>query len=62
MKKETFKDDNQAFARLTVYGLSSMSRLDFERTIEWLRDTAKMLKKEGKDRKVFSRRFIARLY
>lgn len=59
---EKFKDDNTAFARVTIFGLPRMSRTDFKRTVKWLRDTAKMIEKEGKDQKVFAKRFIARLY
>lgn len=49
-------------ARTVLYGLSTMNARDFKRVINWLKLTADMLEKEGKeDRKIFSKRFIARL-
>lgn len=53
MKKRNFT------ARTVFYDLNEMTGHEFKKTIDWLRNTANLLKKEG--HRAFNKRFITKL-
>ena len=48
-------------AKLVIHGLPTMSPVEYNRLVEWLRQQAKNLVKESRDKDVFNKTYTARL-
>lgn len=48
-------------AKLVIHDLPTMSPIAYKRLIDWLRQQAKNFVKEGGDKKIYAKRYTARL-